>query len=131
MPSCESLKSSEKPNKLLSGSRRDREIEIQYHCSRCANPLKLDNNLLAQGCSVCGAKTFRFTNPGKDEDTTSPSTHEQEFTDESLDVIRLVQPGVYQINLSKLSGMDSSSEPLVLSAKHGIFRIAFPTKNES
>jgi len=114
---------------LLIGSTIGSEHKTHYQCTRCTKPLQLSETLLTQGCPFCGAKTFRFTTPEEKEAVTSRSTHVNHFEEDSPDIIRLVQPGIYQINLSKLTGRNNSNEPLVLSAKSGIFRISFPTND--
>lgn len=100
----------------------------RYQCARCAAPVQWTDAFLIQGCRICGAKTIRFKTQ-KEELAKLNTNQEIEFGKDSPDVIRLVRPGIYQINLEALGALlKKTNEPLVLSAKKGIFKISFPVK---
>ena len=128
MSSRESQRFPEDPRQLVKGA-RGREARRRYQCARCAHPIQLSEALITQGCAFCGAKAFRFTTlegEGADSPSSNPT---EDFENDAPDVIRLVQPGIYQINLEALGSlMKDANEPLVLSAKRGIFRISFRSK---
>lgn len=106
----------------------DQRSKSHYLCARCATPIQWTEAFLIQGCRLCGAKTVRFKTQ-KEELTKLNTNQENEFGKDSPDVIRLVQPGIYQINLEALGVLlKKTNEPLVLSAKKGIFKISFPVK---
>ncbi len=112
-------------NRRVNELTMDKGPKTHYQCARCKGLLQLSESLLINGCPSCGSKTLRFTTLNKEESHPTNTVPEQDFEKDSLDIIRLVQPGIYQINLSKLTGMRNTNEPLVLSAKRGIFKLSF------
>lgn len=114
---------------LVNGAKLDRGLKRRYQCARCATPVQWTEAFLNQGCPFCGAKTVRFKTQ-KEEIIKLNTNQENEFEKDSPDVIRLVKPGIYQINLEALGVLlKKTNEPLVLSAKKGIFKISFPVKD--
>ncbi|MFX0197932.1 MAG: hypothetical protein ACFFCW_17560 [Candidatus Hodarchaeota archaeon] len=124
----ESRNTTEKLRLLVNGAKLNRGSKRRYQCARCATPIQWTEAFLTRGCPFCGAKTVRFKTQ-KEELAKLNTNPENEFGKDSPDVIRLVQPGIYQINLEALGVLlKKTNEPLVLSAKKGIFKISFPVK---
>jgi len=124
----ESRNTTEELRLLVNGAKLDRGSKRRYQCARCTTPVQWTEAFLNRGCPFCGAKTVRFKTQ-KEEIAKLNTNQEIEFKKDSPDVIRLVQPGIYQINLEALGVLlKKTNEPLVLSAKKGIFKISFPVK---
>ncbi|MFQ6123835.1 MAG: hypothetical protein ACE5R6_04400 [Candidatus Heimdallarchaeota archaeon] len=113
---------------IVNETKLDRVSKRHYQCARCATFVQWTEAFLTRGCPFCGAKTVRFKTQ-KEEIAKLNTNQENEFESDSPDIIRLVQPGIYQINLEALGVLiKKTNEPLVLSAKKGIFKISFPIK---
>ncbi len=112
-------------NRRVNELTMDKGPKTHYQCTRCKGLLQLSESLLINGCPSCGSKTLRFTTLNKEDAHPTNNVPDKGFETDSPDIIRLVQPGIYQINLAKLTGMRNSNEPLVLSAKRGIFKLSF------